>query len=328
MRLGFFHQIELSTQNHVLALRFWKSTKKGLKKGNQIYSMSSFRRHIHPLQPQLNATTNEPKTSVHHGRSSEFVKFFIPDDTPRDMIRVETPSTSATSTSKLPLCFKEVALKILDGTPTSASINPSRKRRKVNPYGDIVASDEQFEKAIQQAEAKEKKNKRKAGFSKYKRTQLDYDSSNNEIIEEDSDSIGLSESDDEDQRVMKRYLFPPISKCQTNLFLLNLWKKVNPSITEEYLLNAWFATRCCSDINKKKKPQLFVGKVLRQFLADTNRVTTHLQLDCLSPIVSKSATELHEVPVHLPHDIGLFETYNIISGPLDGIFFKKCYLAF
>ena len=197
--------------------------------------MSSFRRHIHPLQPQLNATTNEPKTSMHHGRSSKFVKFFIPDDTPGDMIHVETPSTSTTSTSKLPLSFKEVALKILDGTPTSASINPSRKRRKVNPYGDIVASDEQFEKAIQQAEAKEKKNKRKAGSPKYKRTQLDDDSSNNEIIEEDSDSIWLSESDDEDQLIMKRYLLSPISKCQTNLFLLNLWKKVNPPITEEYL---------------------------------------------------------------------------------------------
>ena len=76
--------------------------------------------------------------------------------------------------------------------------------------------------------------------------------------------------------------------------------------------------RCCH-INKKKKPTLFVGKVLRPFLVDTNGAKTHLQLHCLSPAVSKSATELHELPAHLPRAVGLFETYKIISGPLDGI---------
>ena len=108
------------------------------------------------------------------------------------MIRVETPSTSTPSTSKSPLSFKEIALKILDRTPTSAPKNPPCKRRKVNPYGDIVTSDEQFKKAILQAKAKEKKNKRKAGSSKCKRTQLDDDRLGNEIIEEDSNSIVLS----------------------------------------------------------------------------------------------------------------------------------------
>ena len=59
---------------------------------------------------------------------------------------------------------------------------------------------------------------------------------------------------------------------------------------------------------------------MRQLLADTNGVTTNLLLDCLSPAVTKSATELHEVPAHLPRDIGLFETYHIIPEPLDEIF--------
>ena len=108
------------------------------------------------------------------------------------MIRVETPSTSTPSTSKSSLSFKEIALKILDRTPTSAPKNPPCKRRKVNPYVDIVTSDEQFKKAILQAKAKEKKNKRQAGSFKCKRTQLDDNRLDNEIIEEDSNSIMLS----------------------------------------------------------------------------------------------------------------------------------------
>ena len=108
------------------------------------------------------------------------------------MIRVETPSTSTPSKSKSPLSFKEIALKILDRTPTSAPKNPPCKRRRVNPYGDIVISDEQFKKAILQAKAKEKKNKRKASSSKCNRARLDDDCLDNKIIEEDSNSIVLS----------------------------------------------------------------------------------------------------------------------------------------
>ena len=228
------------------------------------------------------------ETFVNHGHIGKFVTFFIRDDTPGDRIHVETPSNS------------------------NAPKKPPYKRRKVNPYGDIIISDEQFKKATQQAEGKEKKKKGEADSSKSKKTQLkqqlNNDSSDNEKIEEDGDSIVLSESDDEDQVIMKKYLFPPISERQTNLFLIDLWKKVNPPVTEESLLNAWFATIYYTDINKKKKPKLFVGKVLRRFLADANGATTHLQLDCLSPAVRKLATGLHELSPHLPRDIGLFET--------------------
>ena len=49
---------------------------------------------VEPEVTTLNAITNEPKTSVHHGRSGKFVTFFIPDDILGNMTRVETPSTS------------------------------------------------------------------------------------------------------------------------------------------------------------------------------------------------------------------------------------------
>ena len=52
VRAEFFHQTELSIQDHVLALRFWKSTKNEPKKGNQIYAMNNFRRYIQSLQNQ------------------------------------------------------------------------------------------------------------------------------------------------------------------------------------------------------------------------------------------------------------------------------------
>ena len=81
-----------------------------------------------PEATTLNATINETKTSVHHSHSSKFVTFLIPDNISGNMTRVETPSTSTPSMSKSPLSFKEISLKILDRTPTSAPKNPSCKR--------------------------------------------------------------------------------------------------------------------------------------------------------------------------------------------------------
>ena len=120
--------------------------------------------------------------------------------------------------------------------------NLHTKEEKLTPMGISSQVMNSSKKQLSKLKGKKRKRKGKLILPKSKKTQLkqqlDNDSSDNEKIEEDGDSIVLSESDDEDQVIMKKYLFPPISERQTNLFLIDLWKKVNPPVTEESLLNA------------------------------------------------------------------------------------------
>ena len=269
------------------------------------------------------------KTSLFNSRTGTIVSFFVPDDQPGDMIRIDSPNVSGkstpTSSNTTPTTtnFKELCLKILDGTPKAATnFNPVR-RRKVNPYADIVTGDDQYAKAIQDAEEKEHSQK-KGKKEPTKKSQVIMKTKTNswkEDLEESESSAEESEKETNDDEVMKKgYMFPPTSERQTYLYLRNLWENINPPMSEDSIVNKWFAAVYYVDAKNLRKPKLFVGKVLKRFLEDDDGPATALQLDCLSPAVTTTTTELYEIKEHLSRDIGLFQLFNIISSPLDAEF--------
>ena len=109
--------------------------------------------------------TNSEKVEF-NGRTGTIVSFFVPDDQAGDMIRINAPNVSGkstpTSSNTTPTTtnFKELCLKILDGTPKAATNFNPVKRRKVNLYADIVTGDDQYAKSIQDAEEKEHSQKK------------------------------------------------------------------------------------------------------------------------------------------------------------------------
>ena len=99
-------------------------------------------------------------------------------------------------------------------------------------------------------------------------------------------------------------------QLKATAYLRKLWKKLNPPITEESIVEKWYAC-----VYKQKKEMLFIVKVKMRFLYDKDGPTTGLQLDCLKPHVDLSNI-IEFTPEHLP-DISKFELYNIIAGPIE-----------
>ena len=51
------------------------------------------------------------------------------------------------------------------------------------------------------------------------------------------------------------------------------------------------------------------------------------EVNCLKPLSAPSNTVLEEPPIHLLPDLGLFNSYNIIAGPLQSVTYfegRKC----
>lgn len=64
----------------------------------------------------------------------------------------------------------------------------------------------------------------------------------------------------------------------------------------------------------KRISKLYVGKILKRFLADENGLVEKLEVRCLKPKVG-SGTILEDTPAHLP-DVSLFDLADVIYGPL------------
>ena len=58
-----------------------------------------------------------------------------------------------------------------------------------------------------------------------------------------------------------------------------------------------------------------MGRAIQRFLVDENGKIEYLQIDCLKRHIV-SGTVLQSIPEHLPHNIYLCATHNIINGPL------------
>ena len=88
------------------------------------------------------------------------------------------------------------------------------------------------------------------------------------------------------------------------------WKTLSPPVTEDSLLGKWYGVVYCT----KRISKLFVGKILKRFLADENGLVEKLEVRCLKPKVS-SGTIPEDTPAHLP-DVSLFDLADVIYGPL------------
>ena len=102
-------------------------------------------------------STSATKEVVVDGKKGKIISFFVPDDNPSEMSRIETPTTTPNTTPNSSKGFKEVALKMIDDldTPKSAkSTAEKEKRRRVNPFCELVTSDAKFQEVL--AEEKQK----------------------------------------------------------------------------------------------------------------------------------------------------------------------------
>ena len=116
---------------------------------------------------------------------------------------------------------------------------------------------------------------------------------------EDSTEEEVEESDDE------------MSKSKLEGFLLNLWKSLSPTTEESDIKSKWYAFI----FKQYKKTYLHVGRAIQHFLVDENGKIEYLQIDCLKRHIV-SGTVLQSTPEHLPHNIYLCATHNIINGLL------------
>ena len=92
-----------------------------------------------------------------------------------------------------------------------------------------------------------------------------------------------------------------------------MWDQLNPPVTEESLQGKFFAV-VFYDI--KRKPHLYVGRILKRFLTNADGPAKEFSVECLKRGATSTSTVLEEVPQHLNKDIAIYPTYDIICGPL------------
>ena len=179
----------------------------------------------------------------------------------------------------------------------------------MNPYGDIVTSDETFEADFKSIREEEMKNNQKVKkVKKVKIPEFEMESeTEEEIIESSSDeeptsSIQSSRSNDP---------FPK-SPVKVKCYLRECWEAMSPPVPESDLLGMWCAAIYFSNTSRKKGT-LYIGKVTRPFLTERDGFLDSVELDCLKPAYGPSSTILEEPPEHLGKDIGCFKAYNIIA---------------
>ena len=66
------------------------------------------------------------------------------------------------------------------------------------------------------------------------------------------------------------------------MYLRKVWNEINLPVAEGAIKSKFFTAVYYPDQSKKRKPKLFVGRVLKRFLRDENGPTESLELDCLS----------------------------------------------
>ena len=134
----------------------------------------------------------------------------------------------------------------------------------MNPYGDIVTSNETFEAVFKSIKEEElKKNQKVKKFKKIKTPDFEIESeTEEEIIESSSDeeptsSIQSSRSND---------TFPK-SPVKVECYLRECWEAMSPPVPESDLLGMWCAAIYFSSTSRKKGT-LYIGKVTRRFLTE------------------------------------------------------------
>ena len=220
--------------------------------------------------------------------------------------KIEEPkSNNQTNTS-----FAEAILNKMKGRADKPA---PVKRRKVDMTTKVI-SDEAYLETLERYEREdEEKQKRKSILEqkrKNKKTRKELTFSESESDEnmekndislpvEDSTEEEVEESDDE------------MNESNLEEFLLNLWKSLSPPTEESDIKSKWYTFI----FKQYKKKYLYVGKAIQRFLVDENGKIEYLQIDCLKRHIV-SGTVLQSTPEHLPHNIYLCATHNIINGLL------------
>ena len=132
-----------------------KKYKKWIANGNPEICLEEVEKIVDEMEAAELAAEDDGDDEIieHDGEWGTAVSFFIPLERPNEMVRLEN---SSTITSKN---FKELCLQRLDAAPKRQERTCSTKRRK--PYGAIVTSDVEFQKALEEVERKETESKRK-----------------------------------------------------------------------------------------------------------------------------------------------------------------------
>ena len=257
-------------------------------------------------QDQGIPSTSKPKEAVINDQKGKIISFFVPDDNPSQMIPVPeqislnvTPSSSCSS-------FKEVALKKIDELQTPEASKPTQKRKKVNPFGTLVTSDEQFDEVMQEEQKERKKvekaneNIKQKSDTKAKQAEKRNKKHERESISfevEDDENIYEGESEEETDDLQpgheEKLIFPPSNESDAYEFLTTVWDQLNPPVTEETLQGKFFAV-VFYDI--KRKPHLYVGRILKLFLTDADGLAKEFSVECLKRGATSTSTVLEEVP--------------------------------
>ena len=171
------------------------------------------------------------------------ISYFVPDDKPEDIMSMD----SSNSSSSTPLCstptastsqksFQELCLEKLDRKPEKIAA-ATGTRKKVNPYSEIVTSDEQFERIIKEAERKDeekanKARKKEEKAKKMKAIATTADDASYDDTEDEEEEYDDSDASYEDEVIKYGYMFHPASERQAYLYLRSVWESVNPPVTE------------------------------------------------------------------------------------------------
>ena len=260
----------------------------------------------------------------YQGRTGKIIQYFVPDDEPGNLIRIESseiniPTTSTPSSNEN---FQSLVLKRLD----KIASGPAEKqnvstRRKVNPYGEIVASDKSFEDAEVQAKKKGIK-KSKIGASSKASSSKEYTvmstsesgSEDPEVPYDDSES---ALGDDDDEIFINnpsKPEFPPTCEDEGYAYLHPVWDELNPPIPEQNIIGKYFGLIYYTD-ESRKKSRLFVGKVIRRFCQGAKGPAQFLEFECLK-YAPGTPTVLEKSPSHFDREIDLIPAWDIICGPI------------
>ena len=102
-----------------------------------------------------------------------------------------------------------------------------------------------------------------------------------EILEEDTNSDSTFEDEEGKDLRARTIKFPPATEFESYDYLRKVWRDINPSTPESAIKTKLYFCIYFVDKNAKKKPKLFVGRVLNRFLEDKDGPARSLVLDCL-----------------------------------------------
>ena len=211
-----------------------------------------------------------------------------------------------------------MALKKIDSLQTPKSTKPPEKRRKVNPLGGIVTSDEQFEELISEGKWKEQTKKEKKARPEKKKKE-DKPTKKRTGDDQTSPPLELSfeddyfEDDDKEERPEneEKILFPPKNTLDAYEYLSDVWKHLNPPVQASEILGKVVGVVYYS----KEKPHFFIGKIKQRFLYDKDGPAKEFLVEAFKKAATSTSTMLEEVPMHLM-DIEVYPAHDVICGPL------------